>query len=227
LGYLPRAWVDDASPAAGEVCGSTVSFWAAAWSATTPSTRYSWRKRCWTTRSMPTLSVDRWPGNSAGGCSAFPPESVSLPSEPVSSCRADGVDRFANALGLEDGVTGYVYHTVPVAIYAWLRHRHAFDEAVIAALTLGGDTDTVDAIVGAMAGSTAGVTGIPERWLAGLAEWPRTPALLGKVADRLVRQREAPVPLGRVRYFWPGVIPRNVAFTAVVLVHGLRRLVPG
>jgi hypothetical protein len=33
--------------------------------------------------------------------------------------------------------------------------------------------------------------------------------------------RPGPLPL-----FWPGILPRNALFTAVVLLHGLRRLLP-
>jgi hypothetical protein len=29
-----------------------------------------------------------------------------------------------------------------------------------------------------------------------------------------------------VRYFWPAVIPRNLILLLVVLLHGLRRLLP-
>jgi ADP-ribosylglycohydrolase len=140
--------------------------------------------------------------------------------------RGDSVERFADMLGLENGVTGYVYHTVPVAIYAGLRHPGTFDEALRAVLTLGGDTDTVGAIVGALSGAAVGATGIPEPWVAGIADWPRTPVLLHTVAERLVRQQDSAVPLGRVRYCWPGVVPRNLLFTVIVLLHGLRRLVP-
>ena len=33
-------------------------------------------------------------------------------------------------------------------------------------------------------------------------------------------------PLGPVRYFWPAVLPRNLLFLIVVLLHGFRRLAP-
>ncbi len=29
-----------------------------------------------------------------------------------------------------------------------------------------------------------------------------------------------------IRLFWPGIIPRNVLFLAVVLMHGFRRMFP-
>jgi ADP-ribosylglycohydrolase len=140
--------------------------------------------------------------------------------------RNDDIDKFAAELGLDKGVSGYVYHTVPVAIYACLKRRGAFGEALRAVLDLGGDTDTVGAIVGAMAGASVGRSGIPQSWVSGIVDWPRTPALLEKVGGRLAQQRDEDHALGAVRYFWPAVIVRNVLFLIVVLLHGFRRLVP-
>jgi ADP-ribosylglycohydrolase len=54
----------------------------------------------------------------------------------------------------------YVYHTVPVAVYAWLRHYGDFRATVEAALDCGGDTDTVGATAGTLAGATVGAAGI-------------------------------------------------------------------
>jgi ADP-ribosylglycohydrolase len=136
------------------------------------------------------------------------------------------VPEFAVSLGLAEGVTGYVYNTVPVAVYAWLRHYGDFRATVEAALDCGGDTDTVGAIAGALVGATVGEAGIPQPWLRGIIDWPRSVRLLRIVADRLEQQRETGRPAGEVRYFWPAVLPRNLFFLSVVLFHGLRRLAP-
>lgn len=135
--------------------------------------------------------------------------------------QGDSVPGFARGLGLEQGVSGYAYHTVPVALYAWLRHRGDFATAVTDAIRCGGDTDTVAAIVGALAGCDVGVGGIPNWWRERLCDWPRSPELLRRVAAELA------LPAGQpVRWFWPGLIPRNLCFLAVVLLHGFRRLLP-
>ena len=86
----------------------------------------------------------------------------------VRDLRAD----FAIALGLARGVTGYVYHTVPVAVYAWLRHYGDFRATVEAALDCGGDTDTVGAIAGALAGGTVVGRGSPPRGSTELSTGP-------------------------------------------------------
>lgn len=135
--------------------------------------------------------------------------------------RGDAVTDFATSLGLTRGVTGYAYHTVPVALYAWLRHRGDFHATLVAAIRCGGDTDTVAAIAGALAGCEVGEQGIPAHWRDGLQDWPRSPGLLKRLAGHLAETNGRPV-----RWFWPGVLPRNLFFLGVVLFHGLRRLLP-
>ncbi len=148
--------------------------------------------------------------------------------EPMQAAHAarTTVSDVAISIGLEKGVSGYIYHTVPVAIYAWLRHYGDFRATLEATLDCGGDTDTVGAIAGALAGATVGSAGIPEPWLRGIIDWPRSVRLLRRVADRLAEQRQAGRAWGEVSYFWPAVLPRNLGFLLVVLLHGLRRLAP-
>jgi ADP-ribosyl-[dinitrogen reductase] hydrolase len=133
---------------------------------------------------------------------------------------------FAVSQGMEKGVTGYIYHTVPVAIYAWLTHYGDFRATIEAALDCGGDADTVGAIAGALAGATVGAGKIPDQWVRGILDWPRSAGLLRQVANRLANQRADGEPLGEVPYFWPAVLPRNLFFLLVVLFHGFRRLAP-
>ncbi len=136
------------------------------------------------------------------------------------------VAEFACSLGLTKGVTGYIYHTVPVAVYAWFRHYGDFRATVEAALDCGGDTDTVGAIAGALAGATVGAAKIPEPWLQGIIDWPRSLQLLRTVTDRLGNQLRSGHPLGEVSYPWLAVLPRNLLFLLIVLFHGFRRLAP-
>lgn len=128
---------------------------------------------------------------------------------------------FALQLGLDKGVTGYMYHSVPVAIYAWYRHFGDYPATVEAVFRCGGDTDTVGAIVGALAGCSTGIQGIPQDWQAGFIEYPRSRRHLLALAQRLGQNQTQPV-----RYFWLALIPRNILFFIVVLLHGFGRLVP-
>lgn len=133
---------------------------------------------------------------------------------------------FAQAIGAEAGVSGYAYQSVPAAIYAALRHRDDFAQALCEAIACGGDTDTVGAMTGALVGARLGPASIPKTWRAGICDYPRSMDLLARIATRLAAQREAARPLGPVRFAWPLLPLRNLAFLGVVLAHGLRRLFP-
>jgi ADP-ribosylglycohydrolase len=136
------------------------------------------------------------------------------------------VAQFASSLGLDKGVSGYMYHTVPVAIFAWLRHMHSFREAVGNVILLGGDTDTTGAIVGALAGATLGASAIPEVWLGKIFEWPRSVKWMRRLSARLSTRFSNAEEARPVRLFWPGLFPRNLLYMPVVLAHGFRRLLP-
>jgi ADP-ribosylglycohydrolase len=138
----------------------------------------------------------------------------------------NSVSDFAFNLGLRKGVTGYSLHVVPVALYAWLRHPGDFRLALASAIACGGDTDTVGAVLGALCGATTGISGVPAEWINRIFEWPRSRKFMEDLSRRLADQRVSRARLGPVRYFWPGLIPRNLLFLAVVLAHGFRRLAP-
>ncbi|WNG13417.1 ADP-ribosylglycohydrolase family protein [Cystobacter fuscus] len=143
--------------------------------------------------------------------------------------RGASVPEFAAELGLAEGVSGYVMHTVPVVLYAWLRHGTDFQRAVEEVILLGGDSDTTGAIVGALAGATTGAGSIPPEWLEGLAEWPRSVGWLRRLGERLAARYSGPGELaapGALPLFWPALLPRNLLVLGLVLGHGFRRLLP-
>lgn len=104
---------------------------------------------------------------------------------------ADGLGRgaspeaYAESLGLQRGVSGYILHTVPVCLYCWLRYPDDFRTGVESVVSLGGDTDTTGAITGALLGAGLGRGAIPEEWLARLVEWPRSVRWMERLAERL------------------------------------------
>ena len=63
--------------------------------------------------------------------------------------------------------SGYVVHTVEAAFWVLLR-TDSFREAVLKAVSLGGDTDTLAAVVGGLAGIHYTDASIPPKWLARL-----------------------------------------------------------
>lgn len=64
--------------------------------------------------------------------------------------------------------TGYIVDSLEAAIWVMLKSRN-FTEAIIGAVNLGGDTDTIAALTGALAGIIYGYEEIPEQWLEKIA----------------------------------------------------------
>ena len=64
--------------------------------------------------------------------------------------------------------SGYVIHTLEAALWS-VGHTDTFEDALILAVNLGDDADTVGAVTGQLAGALYGARAIPERWLRPLA----------------------------------------------------------
>ncbi|QDU96612.1 ADP-ribosylglycohydrolase family protein [Lignipirellula cremea] len=133
---------------------------------------------------------------------------------------------FADSLGLQHGVSGYINNTVPVVLHAWFRHPRDLPAAVQAVIRCGGDADTTAAIVGGVVGCGVGKNGVPAAWRQGLWEWPRTIAWMTQLAETLAdcrarRQTQIPPRLPLYR-----LLPRNLLFLGIVLGWGFRRLLP-
>lgn len=132
---------------------------------------------------------------------------------------------FAVDLGLDKGVSGYIYHTVPVVVQVWLRCQQDYSTAVIEIIKLGGDTDTTAAILGGIIGARVGKESIPQKWLDNLWEYPRTVNWMEKLGKKLAyvcktQIRQKPLRLNVL------LIPfRNLFFLLVVIVHILIRAV--
>jgi ADP-ribosyl-[dinitrogen reductase] hydrolase len=96
--------------------------------------------------------------------------------EAIEECRerADGESGTDELFDAVEGVrdlkpdevsgTGYVVDTLQASLYYALT-AESFEEAVVNAVNGGGDTDTVGAVTGAVAGARFGETDIPNRWL--------------------------------------------------------------
>ncbi|MHC4192297.1 MAG: ADP-ribosylglycohydrolase family protein, partial [Planctomycetota bacterium] len=155
------------------------------------------------------------------------PEFVKLVSKAATSALSDQrVGEFAESLGSRNGISGYMYHTVPCVIQTWLRYQEDFVGGLQEILRAGGDTDTTGAILGAILGARAGKDGIPQTWRTRIIEWPRTIAWMERVGHCLAALLNGDVKTKCPGYFVPGVLLRNLFFLQVVLFHGLRRLAP-
>ena len=129
--------------------------------------------------------------------------------------RAD-TEEAAGALG----TSGYVVHTVPFALFCFLRFGDDVLLALQEAIGAGGDTDSVAAILGAWLGARHGETGLPSGLLSRMHDGPFGPSHLRSLALALANGSPPP------RYSWPAALGRNLALLPVVLAHGFRRLLP-
>ncbi|AKT44140.1 ADP-ribosylglycohydrolase family protein [Chondromyces crocatus] len=151
--------------------------------------------------------------------------------------------QLAASLGLSDGVTGYMLHTVPVALFCWLKSPGDVAQCVEEVILLGGDADSTGAVAGALAGATAGASAIPSAWLDGICDYPRSVGWMRKLGVRLaerfggtavrlergttlVARGGAEGDRGPLPLFWPAILPRNALFLAIALLHGFRRMLP-
>lgn len=141
----------------------------------------------------------------------------------IESARSGETTRFfAQKMNLEKGVTGYIYHTIPVVIHAWLTCGNDFRKGITQVIECGGDTDTTAAILGGIIGSGIGEKAIPEQWISRLCEWPATVSWMRDLGRCLAQGRIRPRPL--FRFFFQ--LCRNMVFLTIVLIHGLRRMFP-
>jgi poly(ADP-ribose) glycohydrolase ARH3 len=71
--------------------------------------------------------------------------------------------------------------SVPTAIYCFLRQPQSYKDTVIYAISLGGDTDTIAAMAGAISGAYLGIEAIPLEWRAKLENREYIEALAEKL----------------------------------------------
>jgi ADP-ribosyl-[dinitrogen reductase] hydrolase len=72
--------------------------------------------------------------------------------------------------------SGYVIHSLQTALHDGIRSGSA-EEAIVTAVNRGGDTDTIGAIAGAIAGARFGVSQLPAPWLTAIDEVDELEAL--------------------------------------------------
>jgi len=147
--------------------------------------------------------------------------------------RGDEPRAFAEAIDQPHGISGYMNHTVPAVLYCYLSSPDDFPLALQRVIALGGDADTTGAILGGIAGARAGSAKIPQAWVEGICDYPRSTPWIRELARRLHRRfgleaGEGPGagPVTPVPLAWPAIPLRNALFLCVVLAHGFRRLLP-
>jgi ADP-ribosylglycohydrolase len=80
--------------------------------------------------------------------------------------------------------SGYVMHTLEASVWCLL-NSSSFEEAVLKAVNLGGDTDTTGTVTGGLAGAWFGLDAIPSEWKRALARHDDLEALIEQFAESL------------------------------------------
>ena len=75
--------------------------------------------------------------------------------------------------------------SVPSACYIVLTYSPGFCDAIRAAISLGGDTDTIAAMVGAIIGAHVGEKRLPADWIDQLEDGPRGRSFTRDLAGKL------------------------------------------
>lgn len=121
------------------------------------------------------------------------------------------------------GVSGYIGHTVPAVIYAWLYYFGDYQKGIEAMILAGGDSDTTAAILGALMGlSIDHQKDIPQRWVSGIYNAPISMDKLMQMSQAINDQNIASMP----KISWGLQLLKNIALFVIVLLHGFRRLLP-
>ena len=94
-------------------------------------------------------------------------------------------DREAVVAQLGHGIEAF--NSVPTAIFSFLAHPQDFASTVIYAVSLGGDTDTIASMAGAISGAYLGIDALPSEWQSQL----ENREYISNLADKLWRAASA------------------------------------
>ena len=100
--------------------------------------------------------------------------------EHMAGKRTSAVSAYKNRK--EANNSGLAVSTLEAALWAF-NTTHNFRDALVAAVNLGGDADTIGAVCGQIAGSYYGHSAIPRKWLEAVKDWQKVDALIEKFLD--------------------------------------------
>jgi len=91
----------------------------------------------------------------------------------------------ARHFGWDYGISGFIVPTVVMATYCFLRYPTNFERAVQSSIRLGGDTDSVAAIVGGLVGAHIGFRKLPTKLVKQISLTPHNVTWIDEMAERL------------------------------------------
>lgn len=79
---------------------------------------------------------------------------------------------------------GWAVSTLEAALWAF-NTTESFEDALVAAVNLGGDSDTIGAVCGQIAGAYYGFDAIPDRWVKAMKTWQDVDGLIDRFFEAL------------------------------------------
>ena len=80
--------------------------------------------------------------------------------------------------------SGWAVSTLEAALWAF-NTTESFEDALVAAVNLGGDSDTIGAVCGQVAGAYYGFGSIPDRWVKAVKTWQKVDERIERFLDAL------------------------------------------
>ena len=81
--------------------------------------------------------------------------------------------------------SGWAVSTLEAALWAF-NTTNNFRDALVAAVNLGGDADTIGAVCGQIAGGYYGFSSIPKKWLTDIKDWERLNAFIDRFLNMTI-----------------------------------------
>ena len=83
--------------------------------------------------------------------------------------------------------SGWAVSTLEAALWAF-ETTDSFEDGMIAAINLGGDSDSIGAVYGQVAGAFYGFDAIPDRWVKAVKTWQNVDELTEKFIDTIAEK---------------------------------------
>ena len=80
--------------------------------------------------------------------------------------------------------SGWAVSTLDAALWAF-NTTESFEEGLVAAVNLGGDSDSIGAVCGQIAGAYYGFSATPERWVKAVKTWKKVDTLVERFLDAI------------------------------------------
>ena len=131
---------------------------------------------------------------------------------------------FGDRLARHRGISSHVCHTVPIVIQVWLRNQNRYTQGIKEIIYLGGDTDTTAAILGGILGASVGTSGIRQKWLDNIIDFPCSIKWIKSLGKRLALSCETKTPYAALLLAFYCIPLRNLIFLTINLFRAFYRL---